>query len=88
MSGTAAKVRLRLEPLFLVVPALLQTRRPKAEIRKKAEARNPKRGNGVRPGVKSFRVSDFGFLSDFGLRLSDFRQATHPKSLTHADHTG
>ena len=46
----------------------------------KSEIRNPKptRDGGVRQrgkpqsATEGFRISDFGFLSDFGLRISDF----------------
>ena len=37
------------------------------EIRKKLEARNPKKA----PVARCFRHSDFGFLSSFDIRISD-----------------
>jgi hypothetical protein len=50
---------------------MVKIRNPKAEIRKKSEIRNPKSASPV--GARSaLRASDFGFLSDFGLRISDF----------------
>ena len=49
-----------------------EIRSPKSEKSPKAEIRNPKPPDGWR----SFRTSDFGLLSDFGLRTSDFRLAS------------
>src|SRR5688572_29856760 len=52
-----------------------QIRSPKSEIRKNPEIRNPKgeHRNPMRaPFLLSNRVSDFGFLSDFGIRISEF----------------
>ena len=51
-----------------------EIRRPKAEIRKKAEGRNPKSERGQARAVGSFglRVSAFGLPSDLGLRTSAF----------------
>ena len=52
-----------------------EVRRPKPEGRRKSEGRNPKRSfaRGVARPLRrlSLRTSDFGFLSDFGLRPSD-----------------
>src|SRR5262245_38937643 len=45
---------------------------PKPEIRNPKEARNPKSEKARRVLRKSFRISGFGFLSDFGFRISDF----------------
>jgi formylglycine-generating enzyme required for sulfatase activity len=45
-----------------------EIRSPKSEVRKKPEIRNPKRP----PTAGWLRISSFGFLSDFGFRISDF----------------
>jgi enediyne biosynthesis protein E4 len=56
----------------------LEIRRPKAEIRKRSEVRNPNNRvnglNGARAGLPRIRASGFGFLSDFGLRPSDLKR--------------
>src|SRR5439155_1447482 len=55
--------------------AAQETRNPKAEIRKKAEARSPTFMTDVlckQLPVTTCRPSDFGFLSAFGFRPSDF----------------
>ena len=54
----------------LLLASLGEIRRPRAEIRKKPESRRPDWlacGGGV-----GFQVSGFGFLSDFGPRISGF----------------
>ena len=43
---------------------------PKSEIRNPKEARSPKSEKAADRTI--FRYSDFGFLSDFGIRISDF----------------
>jgi len=43
---------------------------PKPEIRNPKEARNPKLETDGADGAASFQVSSFGFLSDFGVRIS------------------
>jgi hypothetical protein len=48
----------------------VETRNPKSEGRKKAEIRRPNETVFGRPG--RFRISAFGLLSGFGLRVSDF----------------
>jgi len=58
-------------------------RNPKSEDRKKAEIRNP---NSFAASSNQFRimllewlqVSAFGFLSDFGLRISAFERGNLP----------
>jgi len=42
---------------------------PKPETSPNAEARNEPLAAGICPAI---RHSDFGFLSDFGIRISDF----------------
>src|SRR5436190_8310396 len=46
---------------------------PKSEIRNPKESRNPKSEKAMRVLKAPFRISVFGFLSDFGIRISDFR---------------
>src|SRR5947209_18441420 len=57
---------------------LNEIRKPKGQRNSKSEGRNPK--------SESKRRSDFGFLSDFGLRSADFRAAiaAHDLSSGHA----
>jgi len=43
---------------------------PKSEIRNPKEIRSPKRE--MRRYAHVIRISTFGFLSDFGIRISDF----------------
>ena len=58
-----------------------EIRNPKSEVRRKSEVRNPKptpdcasdHHRKPSPAAAAFRASGFGFLSDFGLRTSDFR---------------
>src|SRR5262245_40552878 len=49
-----------------------EIRSPKSEIRKKPEIRIPKRLSATRTRLFELRISSFGFLSDFGFRISDF----------------
>ena len=52
-----------------------EIRRPKSEIRRK-------RALPIRVTLSSIlRISDFGFLSDFGLRISDFSTFLLPDKL-------
>ena len=53
----------------------LKIRNPKPEIRKKSEARNPKRGCGFGSVNFGFRISAFFRVSDFGLRISVLQSA-------------
>src|SRR6266571_7201855 len=58
--------------------AMSKIRNPKSEGRSRSrgtEIRNPN-DHGRRPGV--LRVSDFGLLSDFGFRTSDFASPPRP----------
>jgi hypothetical protein len=48
-------------------------RNPKSEIRNPKEIRSPKPE--CVPGGAKVRISDFGLLSDFGFRISDFNLA-------------
>ncbi len=60
---------LALPALYLLVWSLLARRNPKSEIRSPKQIRNPN------PKMNLSRLSwdsDFGFVSDFGLRISDF----------------
>ena len=51
-----------------------EIRNPKSERNPKTEIRNPKQ-NGFTWNMRNhIRISDFGLLSDFGLRISDFRR--------------
>jgi hypothetical protein len=45
---------------------------PKPETRNPNEARNPKPEDGTYTDRALFQASSFGFLSDFGIRPSDF----------------
>ena len=48
---------------------------PKSEIRNPNECRNPKSEDAFADrGASPVRASDFGLLSDFGFRISDFRR--------------
>jgi len=54
-----------------------EARNPKAEMarlcyRAKRRERNPPSQAEASNGAEVIRISDFGFLSDFGLRISDF----------------
>ena len=56
-----------------------KVRNPKSEIRKKTECRVPNLEKNPKSQIqtnqrlrKHRRFSDFGFLSDFGFRISDF----------------
>jgi len=51
-----------------MTPAAREIRNPKLEIRNKSEAQNKK----TRNRLFSFSASDFGFVSDFEFRISDF----------------
>src|ERR1043166_5180045 len=54
-------------------PNETQFRNPKSEIRKKPETRKPKIGPPPRGAYgHRIRISNLGFLSDFGFRISDF----------------
>src|SRR4051812_20378162 len=55
-------------------------RNPNSEIRNPKESRSSKPGSVMAAG--NFRNSEFGFLSDFGIRFSDFRIAA-PLTLFH-----
>src|SRR6188768_2163553 len=46
-----------------------QTRKPKAEIRKKTEGRNP---NGPQPSTSLFGIGTSGFFRALGIRTSGF----------------
>ena len=72
MAGQNHKYREALaKPLYLGGDKI---RRPKVEIRKKPESRNPNR-NGTADRM-AVRTSGFGFLSDFDLRISGFARAS------------
>ncbi|MCX6913373.1 MAG: hypothetical protein NT167_10060, partial [Verrucomicrobia bacterium] len=49
-----------------------EVRRPKAEVRKKAEDRNPNSARLPTPYRSTTNISAFGFRISFGLRVSDF----------------
>src|SRR5258708_1227418 len=52
-----------------------EIRNPKAETRKKAEVRRPKKAPERSPTLRfGFRISAFGFLSAFGFRISDLKR--------------
>jgi hypothetical protein len=55
---------------------ILRNENPKLEIRNPKQIRNSKsQAQGKRgPFFSSFRASDFGFVSDFGFRVSDFHR--------------
>src|ERR1051325_1546801 len=54
-------------------PNETKIRNPKSKIRKKPETRNPKPGPPPRGSYgHRIRISNLGFLSDFGFRISDF----------------
>ena len=64
-----------------------EIRNPKSEIRNKSEIQNPNVQNPRGRLVLDIRILDFGFVSDFGFRVSDFgmhvailvnRGLTHP----------
>ena len=67
----------------------LKIRNPKSEIRRKSEIRNPKRlpgraaetNSAASGGNSVFRISDFGFPSDFEFRISDFARLALAASL-------
>src|SRR6266853_2162523 len=66
-----------------------EIRKPKAEIRKKSEIRTPNDGIAHAYSAFGFRTSDFGLLSDFGLReaiakLTTFGYSHAPFPLTPA----
>src|SRR5438445_7455665 len=67
--------------LFIAIvwgAAELKIRNPKSEGRKKSDVRNPNEIPGSKrelPSSAGFRISDFGFLSAFGLRISDLTEA-------------
>src|SRR5580765_6763007 len=53
----------------------MSSENPKSEIRNPREARNPKSEKPARAKA-SLRISVFGFLSDFGIRISDLFHLT------------
>src|SRR4029450_8774751 len=71
---------------------MAKARNPKPEIRKKSETRSPKGASSAAPaaaptrpthatpplGGQPTQISDFGLLSDFGFRPSDFPHAPIP----------
>src|SRR6476660_8528226 len=73
---------------------MAKARNPKPEIRKKSEGRSPKGASPAVPaaaptrrthasptlGGRPARISDFGLLSEFGFRLSDFSHAPFTKN--------
>ena len=59
----------RSSPLTFVMRGNFKTRNPRTEIRKKSQVRNPKESAADRE--PHLRTSDFGLISQPGLRLSD-----------------
>ena len=58
-----------------------EVRNPKPEIRNKSEIQNPNGQNEPATRVLVIRILDFGFVSNFGFRISDF--VSHVGILTH-----
>jgi serine/threonine-protein kinase len=58
-----------LKPANILLRRKSEIRNPKSETNSKSESLSPKQGA---PEVSVIRISSFGFVSDFGFRISDF----------------